>query len=169
MNVTTRCAWQLFAKRVRSNGKQVAIRSYAEDSVKPPATSSEPQDLNQLNKDLKDLPDKSVFWEYGQEQTGHVYDKKPVKVRCVEGKIYMWCSCGRSNSQVSHNRFEKIKISQAIVTNCHFVCAPFAAVLRRNTSAKALQDRFEAGTVQVHGNQRLLVLQLQTDQNEAVL
>jgi len=31
---------------------------------------------------------------------GIVFEKKPFKVEVVEGKIYSWCSCGRSSKQV---------------------------------------------------------------------
>lgn len=79
---------------------RACIRSFAQKVDDSNPTTSEPQDLHKLKKELNELPEKSLYWEYGQKEFGHVYDKKPVKVRCVEGKIYMWCNCGRSNSQV---------------------------------------------------------------------
>ncbi|OXA51716.1 CDGSH iron-sulfur domain-containing protein 3, mitochondrial [Folsomia candida] len=30
---------------------------------------------------------------------GKIYDKKPFKFRCTEGKSYFWCACGQSKSQ----------------------------------------------------------------------
>jgi len=32
---------------------------------------------------------------------GVIFDKKPVKLEVVEGKVYKWCTCGRSKKQVS--------------------------------------------------------------------
>ena len=51
------------------------------------------QDLSQNDSD--------IYNEYKQQEKGFIYDKKPVKVRCKKGKIYMWCSCGHSKHQVS--------------------------------------------------------------------
>ena len=31
---------------------------------------------------------------------GIIYDKKPFKVKLEAGKMYAWCSCGRSRNQV---------------------------------------------------------------------
>lgn len=49
---------------------------------------------------LNDTSDADLYFEYHQKEYGHVYDKKPVKVKCYEGKIYMWCACGFSKMQV---------------------------------------------------------------------
>lgn len=35
-----------------------------------------------------------------QSGKGHIYDKKPFKVRLIPGKTYYWCTCGQSKTQV---------------------------------------------------------------------
>lgn len=40
---------------------------------------------------LKEVPDAKNHWEYQQSSVNaQVFDRKPVKVKCNEGKIYMW-------------------------------------------------------------------------------
>jgi hypothetical protein len=40
---------------------------------------------------IKEIPDALVHWEYGQDSsTAKVYDRKPIKMKAREGKIYMW-------------------------------------------------------------------------------
>lgn len=40
---------------------------------------------------LKEVPDAKLHWEYQQPDVdAQVYDRKPVKVKCTEGKVYMW-------------------------------------------------------------------------------
>jgi len=34
-----------------------------------------------------------------QTEKGKIYDKKPFKFTCIEGKSYFWCSCGWSKTQ----------------------------------------------------------------------
>ena len=53
-----------------------------------------------LKREITDLPDKQLYPEYQQEGKGWVYDKKPVKIPCIQGKAYVWCACGRSHKQV---------------------------------------------------------------------
>jgi CDGSH-type Zn-finger protein len=49
---------------------------------------------------LKEIPDSKVHWEYQQSnETAKVYDRKPIKIKCKEGRIYMWCACGWSRNQ----------------------------------------------------------------------
>ena len=50
---------------------------------------------------IKHVPDAAIHWEYRQDNTtsAKVYDLKPTKVKCVEGKLYMWCICGNSRIQ----------------------------------------------------------------------
>ncbi|XP_063235000.1 CDGSH iron-sulfur domain-containing protein 3, mitochondrial isoform X2 [Bacillus rossius redtenbacheri] len=44
-------------------------------------------------------PLKDVFSASKQPENGVIYDKKPFKMRCVPGKDYFWCLCGRSKTQ----------------------------------------------------------------------
>ncbi|KAF7493908.1 CDGSH iron-sulfur domain-containing protein 3 [Sarcoptes scabiei] len=37
--------------------------------------------------------------ENAKKTLGIVYDKKPFKYHCLEGKAYFWCSCGYSHKQ----------------------------------------------------------------------
>ena len=53
-----------------------------------------------VKKEITDLPGKELYPEYNQTEKGVVYDKKPFKYSCIEGKAYVWCSCGRSHKQV---------------------------------------------------------------------
>ena len=40
---------------------------------------------------IKEIPDALVHWEYGQDSaTAKIYDRKPIKIKCREGKMYMW-------------------------------------------------------------------------------
>lgn len=49
---------------------------------------------------LKEIPDSLIHWEYQQSnETARVYDKKPIRIKCKEGRMYMWCSCGHSRNQ----------------------------------------------------------------------
>ncbi|XP_003424601.1 CDGSH iron-sulfur domain-containing protein 3, mitochondrial [Nasonia vitripennis] len=50
-----------------------------------------------------------------QKENGAIYDKKPHKFFCEEGKVYNWCLCGHSKNQpfcdgTHNNIFLKIKI-----------------------------------------------------------
>lgn len=64
-----------------------------------------------VKKEISDLPDKQIYPEYSQTIKGVVYDKKPFKYHCIEGKAYVWCSCGRSHKQVCLvNIYNKILI-----------------------------------------------------------
>ncbi|XP_058808684.1 CDGSH iron-sulfur domain-containing protein 3, mitochondrial [Phymastichus coffea] len=44
-------------------------------------------------------PLKDVYSASQQKENGKVYDKKPFKILCEEGKIYHWCLCGQSKNQ----------------------------------------------------------------------
>lgn len=49
---------------------------------------------------LKEIPDSKIHWEYQQSnETAIVYDRKPIRIKCKEGRIYMWCACGMSRNQ----------------------------------------------------------------------
>ena len=40
---------------------------------------------------IKSNPDKQIHWEYHQDMTtSHIYDKKPIKLKCTAGRVYMW-------------------------------------------------------------------------------
>lgn len=60
-------------------------------------------DLKKLEEVRQDLSnnDSNIYNEYKQHEKGFIYDKKPVKVNCKKGKIYMWCACGHSKHQVN--------------------------------------------------------------------
>lgn len=58
------------------------------------------ENTRKTKKDITDLPEKEIYPEYTQSSKGVVYDKKPFKYECIEGKAYVWCSCGRSHNQV---------------------------------------------------------------------
>lgn len=58
---------------------------------------------------------KEVYSASLQKDNGVIYDKKPFKFLCEEGKIYHWCLCGHSKRQpfcdgTHNNIFLKIKI-----------------------------------------------------------
>ncbi|RWS29849.1 CDGSH iron-sulfur domain-containing protein 3-like protein [Leptotrombidium deliense] len=55
--------------------------------------------VKEARKLLENLADRGTHWEYHQKDCGAVYDKKPFKVLCKEGKMYMWCACGWSKQQ----------------------------------------------------------------------
>ncbi|XP_043280268.1 CDGSH iron-sulfur domain-containing protein 3, mitochondrial [Venturia canescens] len=44
-------------------------------------------------------PLKDIYSATTQPRNGHMYDKKPFKIRCEAGKTYSWCLCGRSKTQ----------------------------------------------------------------------
>lgn len=54
-------------------------------------------------KDIDDIKEKEIYVEYTQKGKAAVFDKKPQKYECIEGKAYFWCSCGRSHKQVHSN------------------------------------------------------------------
>jgi len=59
------------------------------------------EDLKKLKEVRKDLAnnDSLIYNEYKQQEKGFIYDKRPIKVKCKKGKIYMWCACGHSKHQ----------------------------------------------------------------------
>ncbi|KAH9408686.1 CDGSH-type zinc finger [Tyrophagus putrescentiae] len=57
------------------------------------------ENTRKTKKEITDLPEKEIYPEYVQPAKGVVYDKKPFKYECIEGKAYVWCSCGRSHKQ----------------------------------------------------------------------
>ena len=49
---------------------------------------------------LKEIPEAKIHWEYQQPSaSARVYDLKPIKIKCKEGRTYMWCACGLSRNQ----------------------------------------------------------------------
>ncbi|XP_032670450.1 CDGSH iron-sulfur domain-containing protein 3, mitochondrial [Odontomachus brunneus] len=44
-------------------------------------------------------PLKEIYSANSQTVNGVIYDKKPFKLRLVEGKTYSWCLCGQSKGQ----------------------------------------------------------------------
>lgn len=67
--------------------------------------STKPQDPSQpTSKEMKeaiDLKDaKEKHWEFHQPYNGHAYALKPTQVKCIAGRMYLWCSCGYSKNQV---------------------------------------------------------------------
>ncbi len=79
--------------------KSVIISSEMRMSSKKIFDDSDPK-TTQIKKELTDLADKKLYPEYYQEEYGWVYAKKPHKYLCKAGKAYIWCSCGRSHTQV---------------------------------------------------------------------
>jgi len=93
-----------------SNGKQESSVG-KDDKIADPSDNEEVPDVV-----LKEIPDAKIYWEYNQSsETAKVYDRKPIKVKCKEGKIYMWCSCGHSKTQPfcdGHHRFrDKLNVT----------------------------------------------------------
>ncbi|RWS17381.1 CDGSH iron-sulfur domain-containing protein 3: mitochondrial-like protein, partial [Dinothrombium tinctorium] len=78
---------RLFSTTAKRNAEKESV--FDEDDEKTQKTKSE----------LNELKDRDVHWEYHQKEFGNVYDKKPIKVLCREGKVYMWCACGWSKTQ----------------------------------------------------------------------
>lgn len=65
---------------------------------KSPANGDSDRELPEVF--LKQVPESSIHWEYQQDKSqAKCYDLKPIKVKCVEGKMYMWCTCGNSRLQ----------------------------------------------------------------------
>ena len=59
-------------------------------------------------------PLKEVYSANHQTINGAIYDHKPFKYKCIAGKIYVWCLCGKSNKQpfcdgTHRNQFLQIK------------------------------------------------------------
>lgn len=81
----------VFHARSLVTGKSLWTKKILDDS-----------DVNtrKVKKEISDLPEKELYPEYTQTDKGVVYDKKPFKYPCIEGKAYVWCSCGRSHKQV---------------------------------------------------------------------
>ena len=44
-------------------------------------------------------PLKEIYSASNQKENGVIYDKKPFKILCEEGKLYHWCLCGQSKNQ----------------------------------------------------------------------
>lgn len=66
-------------------------------------------------------PLSNIFNASRQKELGLIYDKKPFKITCVQGKRYVWCSCGWSKTQPfcdgSHkNIFLKVKLKPVFFT-----------------------------------------------------
>lgn len=72
------------------------------DDEKPVISKNIEEDLKKLRQVRQELAenDSEIYNEYKQAEKGFIYDKKPVKVKCKKGKIYMWCACGHSKHQV---------------------------------------------------------------------
>jgi len=47
--------------------------------------------------------------KWSNERTGHIYDKKPWKVKVKKYHLYDWCGCGRSHSQPFCDHYCKTK------------------------------------------------------------
>ena len=57
----------------------------------PVSTTSSTEAEEVADVVLKEIPDAQIHWEYGQDSsTARVYDRKPMKLLCKEGKMYMW-------------------------------------------------------------------------------
>uniref|UniRef100_T1JCX5 Iron-binding zinc finger CDGSH type domain-containing protein n=1 Tax=Strigamia maritima TaxID=126957 RepID=T1JCX5_STRMM len=54
-----------------------------------------------INKSTKipRLPDAQFQTAHLIKEKGKIYDKKPFRMLCERGKVYMWCACGRSKTQ----------------------------------------------------------------------
>ena len=105
-----------FGNHLNLLNRQLAIRSQPKfsstvnrrcfsdkpDQEKPTISQNIEEDLKKLRKVRHDLSqnDSVIYNEYKQTEKGFIYDKKPVKVNCKKGKIYMWCACGHSKHQV---------------------------------------------------------------------
>ncbi|KAJ8683031.1 hypothetical protein QAD02_018823 [Eretmocerus hayati] len=73
--------------------------------------SSKPKPLPEIPVN----PLKDLYAATNQKSNGSVYDKKPFKMMCEEGKTYMWCLCGHSKRQplcdgTHNNPFYHIKL-----------------------------------------------------------
>ena len=54
----------------------------------------------EVKRDLFENPLAEYHAAPTQPHKGQIYDKKPFKFPVEEGKLYMWCACGHSKSQV---------------------------------------------------------------------
>ena len=86
----------------RSTGARTFVNTtkvcYSEDKkqssgsatgLKSTESTTEPVEIPDVI--LKEVPDAKHHWEYQQSsEEAQVYDRKPVKVKCTEGKVYMW-------------------------------------------------------------------------------
>jgi len=60
------------------------------DNKEPPSTGAKDAD-EVVDVIVKEIPDSKVHWEYSQDSSSaRVYDKKPIKLLCREGRMYMW-------------------------------------------------------------------------------
>lgn len=70
-------------------------RTLASDPTEPSSG-----DIQGVKSSLDMVDHKDKFWEYHQRARGKVYSLKPIQVKCKSGRIYLWCSCGYSRTQV---------------------------------------------------------------------
>jgi len=60
------------------------------NNKEPPSTGAKDAD-EVVDVIVKEIPDSKVHWEYSQDSSSaKVYDKKPIKLLCREGRMYMW-------------------------------------------------------------------------------
>ena len=96
---------KLSRKLILLNSSSIKCRFYSEDKsneIKPAISKDIEEDLKKLKQVRQQLQqnDSEIFNEYKQQEKGFIYDKRPIKVKCKKGKIYMWCACGHSRHQV---------------------------------------------------------------------
>ena len=102
------------------------------------------ENTRKTKKEITDLPEKEIYPEYVQPAKGVVYDKKPFKYECIEGKAYVWCSCGRSHKQV------RVLV---IENYFHFIhCSPLypTAILRWDSQEQTSEDHSPTGSMGLH-------------------
>jgi len=142
----------------RSLLRHSSSTSSSSSGPKPPSTAEEEREKEERKAKLKEKleliknnPDRLVHWEYHQDfSTAKIYDKKPVKIEAIKGKIYMYCACGNSRNQpfcdgthrLSHYQI-KIK---PIPWTCrqsgeYFLCNCKQAKLRPFCDGTHLEDR----------------------------
>ena len=99
----SRCA-SSSSDKDKSNEKTVSVAGARPSAVQRDSEAKQQQQEEQLEEVadviLKEIPDSRIHWEYQQSsEAARVYDKKPIRIKCKEGRMYMWCSCGNSRSQ----------------------------------------------------------------------
>ena len=100
-----KCLWHLMSKPISTGSYLSSSKHTFDDSD---------EKMKKVFKELNEIEDSKLYAEYHQDGYGIIYDKKPFKYPCIEGKAYFWCSCGHSHKQVSKSNRNTFKIQHFI-------------------------------------------------------
>ncbi|XP_011496668.1 PREDICTED: CDGSH iron-sulfur domain-containing protein 3, mitochondrial [Ceratosolen solmsi marchali] len=89
-----------------------AIRLYATKQIENKRKTSKKAEDDEIEIPVNPL---KKHYSSNYQVNGEIYDRKPFKMICEEGKIYNWCLCGQSKNQpfcdgTHNNIFLKVKI-----------------------------------------------------------